>query len=361
MSSGPTPRVEMNLESIAGNARAVLLTCQSHGVALTAVTKVVCAHPQILSTLTAAGIQSLGDSRLENLRRIATACPGVQRVLLRLPSPDRADEVVQLAHISLNSQLATLRELNRAALAAGLRHGVIIMVDVGDLREGIWPCEAPALGAALAGLPGLEVLGVGTNLACYGGVAPDLVNMERLLEVGRQLSQALGQPLRLVSGGNSANWPLLLSGSMPPGINHLRLGEALLLGRETVGRTPIAGLACDAFTLVAQVIEVRTKPSLPVGTVGQDSFGATPEFVDRGRRRRAIVAVGRQDVVPAGLEPLDPGVEILGASSDHMILDVEASPAAITVGQELRFTVNGYAALLALFTSDYVHKLPTTG
>jgi predicted amino acid racemase len=128
-----------------------------------------------------------------------------------------------------------------------------------------------------------------------------------------------------------------------------------VLGVSTITREPMLGLHTDALVLSAPVIECAVKPSMPRGTVAQDAFGGKPEFEDRGERRRAICALGRQDAPPTGLRPLDPGVVVLGASSDHLILDVEEMSVPPAVGGAIEFLPN-YAATLALFTSPYVLK-----
>jgi predicted amino acid racemase len=161
--------------------------------------------------------------------------------------------------------------------------------------------------------------------------------------------------LRWLSGGNSSALPLIASGRMPARVNHLRIGEAILLGRETIHRTPWPGTAQDAFLLRAEVIEEKIKPSVPIGERGQDAFGQRPAFPERGEVERALVNVGREDVVVEGLVPLDPRLTILGASSDYLIVDVSAAAGAVRVGDELVFAPN-YAALLALMTSPYVDK-----
>ncbi len=351
------PRVEINTDRLFQNARVILETCLAEGIDVTAVTKVTCAHPVVVQTLVRAGCSSLGDSRLRNLRSIRKQAPEVELVLLRLPMHSQVDEVVRWADLSLNSDITTLRALDAAAGRAGTTHGAILMVDVGDLREGMWPDELAETCKQVREMPHLDVRGVGTNLACYGGVRPQEENMRALLDSREMASEILGHPIDLVSGGNSANWLLLESGQMPDGINHLRIGEALLLGCESVERTCIPGTADDVFTVCAEVIEARVKPSMPIGDLGQDAFGNLPVFEDCGLHRRAIVAVGRQDVVPEGLRPEMKGVRILGASSDHMILDVENADGSTEVGDVLRFTVRGYSSLLAAFTSEYLGKV----
>jgi predicted amino acid racemase len=148
---------------------------------------------------------------------------------------------------------------------------------------------------------------------------------------------------------------LLASGGMPKEINQIRIGETILLGRNVLDRSPWPNTRQDTFRIVSQIVEMEKKPSIPVGDRGQDAFGGLPEFVDRGIRTRVICNIGRQDIVVDNLEPEDPGIRILGGSSDHLILDVEESTKKIGLGDEIAFNP-GYAALLSASTSSYVRK-----
>ena len=350
-----TPRLELFPERIAANARAVVGLCHRHGVQVAGVAKGAAAHPAVLRALAAGGADMLADSRVPNLRAAARIGLEHPRLLLALPTPSRARDVVRWADVSLNSSLETLRLLSRAAASRGVRHQVVIMVDLGDLREGVWPDRAVALVRGAAALPGLQVLGLGSNLACFGGVIPATGNMEALVALRDTCREATGLGLDLLSGGNSANLPLLLAGGMPSAINHLRIGETILLGRNVLDRSPWPGTRQDTFRLVAEVVEVERKPSAPIGARGQDAFGQHPVFVDRGRRLRAICNLGRQDVRVDGITAELPGIVVLGGSSDHLILDVEDCGEPVAVGTELAFAP-GYGALLALSTSPYVSK-----
>ena len=77
--------------------------------------------------------------------------------------------------------------------------------------------------------------------------------------------------------------------------------------------------------LEAQIIELKSKRSLPIGEIGVDAFGQRPYYEDRGIIRRAILAIGKQDTDPDSMISLDEKIDILGASSDHLILDVSKS------------------------------------
>ncbi len=355
-----TPRLEIYPDRIATNARSVIAMCHDHGAQVAAVTKVTAAHPAVVHALETGGADMVADSRISNLQSMADTGLDLPLMLLRIPAPSRAADVVRCAHITLNSSLQTLGLLSEAAQFLGVRHQAIVMVDVGDLREGVWPDRAIDLVKEAAKLPALEIIGMGCNLACYGGVIPSTKNMRALIEIRDACSKASGLELKTLSGGNSANLPLLLSGAMPTEINHFRIGEAIVLGRNVIDRSPWPGTRQDTFKLVAEVVEVERKPSVPIGETGQDAFGGTPTFVDRGVRLRAICNLGRQDVVVDGIEPEDPGIIVLGGSSDHLILDVEDARDPVKLGDEITF-YPGYGALLALSTSPYVQKVVIKG
>lgn len=351
-----TPRLEIFTRRIEENARSVIHLCHSQNVAVACVTKVVMAHPGVVTALEAAGADWIADSRIPNLQTLAVSGAHPPRMLLRTPAPSSAADVVRSADLSLNSSLETLKLLSAAAASLKRIHQVIIMVDVGDLREGVMPDRAPALVKEASRLPNLEVVGLGTNLACFGGVIPSVENMQKLIDVRSACRRASGLELPILSGGNSANLPLLASGSLPAEINQLRIGEAIMFGRNVIDRSPWQGARQDTFRIIAEVIELERKPSIPQGARGQDAFGGALEFVDRGDRLRAICNIGRQDVAIDGLTPLDPGMLILGGSSDHLVLDVEEAAQPLKIGAEIGFFPN-YAALLAASTSPFIQKV----
>ena len=350
--------LSIDLTKLEQNARLICEKAASAGVSVYGVTKVLCGLPAVAFAFQRAGVSAIADSRLENIAAMRKAGVPGPFVLLRLPAISRAAEVVSIADISLNSEISTLHALERAACDLGVVHRVILMVDVGDLREGVWPEDFPHLLDECLRLRHIEVMGLGANLACYGGVIPDENNMALLRHLAEMAEQRLGRKL-VVSGGNSSSLAQLFARRLPTGVNNLRLGEGIILGRETVDRQPLPGAHLDACVLTAEVIELKTKPSVPVGTIGQDAFGGVPVFTDRGFRQRAILSLGRQDTVPEGLTPLLPGAEVVGASSDHLILDVTAAP-DIKVGDGVSFIL-GYGALLAAATSPYVKKVVVGG
>ncbi len=351
----PTPRLTIDLDKIEQNARVITGLCAEHGIRVTGVTKCTCGHPGVARAMLRGGVADIGDSRLQNIRRMHAAGVSGPFTLIRLPALSAVDQVVASADTSLNTEPAVLQALSRAALGQERVHEVMIMVELGDLREGALPDELLPLAAAAAALPGIRVTGLGVNLSCFAGVLPDPDKMARLVTLAEAVEQALGSDLELISGMNSSGLQLLASGGMPARVNHARIGEAILLGRETTARRPWPGTRQDAFVLCAEILELKTKPAAPQGARGQDAFGSTPVFRAGGSVVHALLNVGREDVDIAGLAPLDPGVHILGASSGYLILDLSALQRPVRVGDELAFTPN-YSALLRAMTSEYVVK-----
>jgi len=344
-----------DLGKIAQNTRDVVRALG--GIDVVAVTKCTCGSPEAGKAMLAGGAVALGESRHANAERHRAAGITAPMWLLRTPAPDLAADTVRLFDLSLASELETCAALDAAAAALGRRHQVLVMVDLGDLREGIVPGDLPAFVDAIEALDHVDLAGIGVNLTCYGAIEPDERNMAELVELARAAERRVGRRL-LVGGGNSGSIGMIASGRMPAGVTTLRVGETILHGVDTLTREPILSLHTDVFELTAPVIECKVKPSMPRGTVAQDAYGNKPTFVDRGDRLRAICALGRQDVMSEYLTPLDMGVEILGASSDHLILDVQEMAVPPRLGDLFRFRPN-YAATVQLFTSPYVHKVFT--
>jgi predicted amino acid racemase len=201
-------------------------------------------------------------------------------------------------------------------------------------------------------LENLRWIGIGTNLTCYGGVIPTKDVYQKLLDVLTLCEKISGHKMMVVSGGNSSSVDLLIKGKLPTFVNELRIGEAIILGRETAYGTPILGFYDDVMTLEVELIELKTKPSKPEGEIGMDAFGETHHFEDRGLILRALAAIGRQDISIDHLIP-PKGVKVLGASSDHLVLEILEGH--YHVGDILTFKLT-YGGILSLMTSRYVEK-----
>ena len=318
-----------------------------------AVTKGVCGSLRIANALLKSGIRSFGDSRIANLQKMREGGIDAQFTLIRSPMPSEVERVVEFADVSLNTEISVIRLLARHASKRDKIHQVILMIELGDLREGILPSDVEPVVAEVMGLRGVKLIGVGTNLACFGGVRPTEANMQELSAMAGNLQQRHSINFEIVSGGNSAKYQWFVSTPDVGLVNHLRIGEAILLGCDTLTRERIPGLYTDAFSLVAEVIELKTKLSQPYGEIAQDAFGRVPVFGGKGNMESAILALGRQDVDASAIKPRIEA-DVLGASSDDLILDV--SGLGLEVGAKVAFDV-GYSALLRAMTSPYVEKV----
>jgi predicted amino acid racemase len=349
----PAPRIEIELDKLAHNASKLTALYDTKGVCVTAITKGVCGSPRIARALLDSGIHSFGDSRIANIQKMRQAGLDAQFTLIRSPMPSEIERVVEFADVSLNTEISVVRLLARQAVKRGKIQRIILMIELGDLREGILPSDIEPMVAEVMSLRGVKLIGIGTNLACFGGVRPTEANMQALSAIVGNLQRKFGINFEVVSGGNSANYQWFVSTSDVGLVNHLRIGEAILLGCDTLTRERIPDLYTDAFTLVAEVVELKTKPSQPYGEIAQDAFGHVPVFENRGNMERAILAIGRQDVDGLTIYPRIKA-DILGISSDHLILDV--SGLGLEVGAEVQFDI-GYSTLLRVMMSSYVEKV----
>lgn len=345
------PRLEINLDKIQHNARILVERLGARGIAVTGVTKSFLGSPVIAGVLLRAGVSSLGDSRIENIKTMRNANIAASMSLIRLPMPSQVDQVVAHTDVSFNTELEVIRELSAAALRAKRAHEIVLMVELGDLREGIMPADLESTVRETLRLPNIRLKGIGANLACRSGVSPDARNMAELSALADSVEARFELKLGLVSGGNSGNLEWALNGADTGRVNDLRLGESILLGCETLHRHAIEGLYTDAITLVAEVIESKRKPSKPWGEMTQNAFGEQPVVIDRGVISQTILAIGQQDIDSAGLQAPQ-GIEILGASSDHLIVDAGKQ---LSPGNEIRFKPN-YSGLVRAMTSSFVIK-----
>ncbi|MEG3639968.1 alanine/ornithine racemase family PLP-dependent enzyme [Magnetococcus sp. PR-3] len=346
------PRIEFDLHKIHHNARILVKRLAPKGISVTGVTKATLGSPEIAGAMLRAGVRTLGDSRIHNIETMRDASIITSMMLLRSPMISEASQVVRHADLSCNTEISVIKALSIAALKARKTHEIILMVELGDLREGIMPDALLNTVEEAQRLPNIIIKGIGANLACRCGVTPDCRNMAELSDLADTIEASLGMTLEMVSGGNSANLQWALSGVETRRINDLRLGESILLGLETLHRQPISGLYTDAITVTGEVIESKIKPSQPWGKIAQTAFGETETIGDRGLISQSLLAMGRQEVDPDGLRP-PPGVKILGASSDHLILEVAHHEHP--VGSEVSFQPN-YSTILYAMTSPFVMK-----
>lgn len=348
------PKLTIDLKKIEENTREMVRRCRARGITVAGVTKMVCGNEIIADALVGAGVEILADARIENLKRISDL--KVPKMLIRIPMASQAEKIVKYSDISLVSEVSTIKALGNQAVIQEKVYSIVLMVDLGDLREGIFYMdEIFDAVEKIKEIAGIRLLGIGSNLTCYGGILPTEENLRRLIEIRSTLEDKFALTLEIISGGNSGALSLFEDDSLPEEVNQLRLGASLLLGIGLDDK-PVKGLNVDTFKLEAEIVEIKFKPSVPIGEVGLDAFGKVPVFIDRGIRRRAICALGKQDILPDYLTPIDEDIIVLGASSDHLILDITDSSKEYCVNGRVEFNLS-YGGCLSAMASGYINKV----
>jgi predicted amino acid racemase len=356
-------RLTIDLEALHHNIHAIDQWVLHHGASWSLVTKAMCGYSPVLEALAVSGVRSMADSRLSNLEAIEEMATPVETWYLRLPHYPALEKVVQLADVSLNTEFEIIEALNQEAAKQGKIHRIIIMIELGDLREGVLPGSLIPLYERIFELSNIEVLGIGCNLGCLSGSVPNIDQFSQLAMFRELLQLRFNRPLPLISGGTSAVLPLLRDGILPKAINHFRVGESVFLGTDLINGDRLEGLRDDAITLEVEVVEVKQKSLSPLGeTTDMTPFEeiATKVHSPGSRAFRAVITVGQLDTEVRGLTPLNDEYELVGASSDLAVVNVGDNHEDLRPGSIIRFRPS-YGALVRLMAGKYIEKFATPG
>lgn len=321
------------------------------------VSKLLCGNYEYVKILCETGIKEICDSRISNLKLVKEIAPDIQTVYIKPPAKRSIKSIVQYADVSFNTQFETIKWLSSEAKRQNKLHRIVIMVEMGDLREGVLGEDLVDFYKSVFKLPNIEVVSFGTNLNCLHGVMP---SHDKLIQLSlyKQLVEAkFNRKIPWVSGGTSVVIPLILNHQLPKGINHFRIGESLFNGHNLFTGEVIDGMQDDIIKLYAEVIELIEKPMVPIGDLDTNPSGETFDVDedDYGKTSyRAILDLGLLDVSPEFLIPISGDVEIIGASSDMIVLDM-GEETKLKVGDLVPFKLK-YMGALALMSSDYIEK-----
>jgi predicted amino acid racemase len=332
---------------------------ENHGAGWTVVAKVLCGHQETLLAFQYMGVHSMGDSRLENLQTIERIHPEFESWYLRVPDLTSVSDVIHLADVSLNSEIDIIEALNDEAIEQNLIHGVVIMIELGDLREGILPGSLIEFYKHVFHLSNIEVKGIGANLGCLAGAVPTVDQFMQLVLYRELLELKFEHPLRLISAGSSAVLPLVLDKQLPRAINHFRIGEAIFLGTDLVNGGILPGLRGDAIVIEAEIAEIKKKGLVPLAeTTSMAPFiSEVNEEMSPGQRGfRALISMGNLDTEISGLTPVNPQYSIAGASSDITVVNIGEASDGLEVGDTIQFRPN-YAAFVRLMNGRYIEKV----
>lgn len=355
------PMLEINLKKLQENIKFMVDFCVAGGISIAGVVKGFNGAPEVVEQFVSAGCSYIASSRMDQIIELKEYGIDKPFMMIRIPMFSEIKELVKFVDISLNSELETLNIIEQECRLQGKRHKVILMLDLGDLREGVIDEEEFIKLAVYVEnhLENIELYGVGTNLGCYGSIMPTEENLGRLCSIAEIIESKINRRLTMISGGATSSLPLIIDGKMPKRVNNLRIGEGILLAAdlEEFWGYDMKHMHKDAFVLKAQVVEVKYKPTHPIGEIFIDAFGTKPTYEDKGIRKRALLAVGKQDFgLHDKLIPQKQGVKIVGSSSDHLIVDIGDCDTEIKLGDILDFIMY-YPPMMYLSGYSFIPKV----
>ncbi|MGL5439814.1 MAG: alanine racemase [Filifactoraceae bacterium] len=353
------PKIVYDCNKICHNALVIKDKCKEKGIEVSAVIKGIDSKAEIVAKLLDSGFDSYADSRTKKIKDIVNSGVLSKSILIRIPMLSEVKDVVKYVNISFNSEISVLKALNTAAKKNHVIHNIVLMVDLGDLREGFIEFDQllNVAKTVVEDLNSLKLVGIATNLGCYGAIKPSVENLSLLVDYGKKLEDILNIKLSIISGGGTSTLPLVFNNTIPKGINHLRCGEAILSSNElsSVWGVNLPELKADPIYLEAEIIEIKNKPSHPIGEMVVDAFGQKPAFNDIGIRKKALLALGKKDIgSDKYISAFDKDIVILGSSSDHLIVDITDAK-DYKVGDILKLHVE-YPAMLYASSCDCVYK-----
>lgn len=331
---------------------------QEHGIDWGIVTKLLCGHELFLKEVLELGVKEIHDSRVSNLKTIKKMDPEVQTVYIK-PAPKQSiPDIIKYADVSFQTELEIIRLLSEEAVNQEKLHKIIIMIEMGDLREGVMGEELVDFYEKVFKLPGISVIGLGANFNCLHGVMPTQDKLIQLSLYKQIIETKFQRNIPWVSGGTSVTIPLLFNHQLPAGINHFRIGDALFFGLNLFTNETFEGMHNDVFELITEIIELTEKPMIPSGILADNPSGESFEIDESlyGKTsHRAILDVGLLDINPKFLLPKDDGIRVIGASSDMLIVELGDNEQNFKVGDVLRFNLR-YMGALSVLNSRYISK-----
>ncbi len=351
--------ITLNRKKLRSNYEFLDTLLRSRNIEWGVVSKMLCGNEIYLKEIIALGTMEIHDSRISNLQKIKQLKPEVQTVYIKPPARRSISRIIQFADVSFNTELKTIEWLSEEAVKQNKTHKIIIMIEMGDLREGVLGEKLLEFYNKAFSLPNISISGIGTNLNCLSGVMP---NQDKLIQLSlyKQLIEAkFNRTIPFVSGGTSVAVPLILKNARPMAVNHFRIGEALYFGKDLFTGKTMKGMHNDVFKLYAEIIEVTQKPDTPIGELGANVAGKTFSIDAHddlsGTSLRAILDIGLLDMQPQYLILDDSTIKIIDASSDMLVLDISHAKKKYRVGDLISFKLN-YMGALYLLNSNYIDK-----
>lgn len=359
-------KITINSRKILDNISLIDDLMSAYGLQWSLMTKVLSGNSEVLKSILSADVcskvHSFGDSRLSSLAMIKEILPNAKTMYIKPPAISMVDEVIRFADISLNTSFDTIEALSYEALKQEKKHQIVIMIEMGELREGVMHDNLITFYDSVFKLPNIEVIGIGTNLGCLYGIEPTYDKLIQLSLYKELIEAKFNTKINLVSGGTSITLPLIRSGKVPRAVNHFRIGEAAFLGMTPFDNSRFESLHTDAFEYHAQIVEIEEKHYIPEGNITDASIGHTvmKNYSPNKKSYRALLDFGILDVDTSELEPIDDDVDFIGTTSDLSVYDLginenDSGETVYKVGDEIVFNPS-YMGVARLMTSKFIDK-----
>lgn|GEM_PF-4294143 len=335
------PALFVNLKAIESNASALVRKLNPLGVSVNAVTKGFTSDERILDVLYAAGIRVFSDSRVVTGKKIKNWAQSrgvdVKACLLRPPSLGEINEAVSFFDRFYISDISHALRINEAAQKINRKPELILMIETGDSREGFLEIELQdAISYISKNCRSVTIIGFGTNTTCLNRSKPSKSDILKIVELTQDHLGVAGLP----SPGNSGALYLLKQNELPSFRGELRIGEAILLGNETVNYELLPGLTDKTFLIAAEALEIRKK-----------QYG----------KIQVVAALGKADVGCGKLLPVLENLVEARRSSDHLVLLIEDNEeqvlSKIKENLNILFFKPTYFSLLQAWLTPTVYKI----
>lgn len=350
--------IELNKEKLLHNFYFLDDLFERNNIKWGVVSKILCGNKDYLKLLLDLGIKEIHDSRISNLKVIKRINPNVQTVYIKPPPKRTIRSLVKYADVSLNTEYEAIKLISEEAQRQNVKHRVIIMVEMGDLREGVMGDELVDFYSSVFQLTNIEVIGLGTNLNCLNGIMPTHDKMVQLSLYKQLIEAKFNKKIPWISGGSSVTIPMIFKKLIPAGVNHFRIGETLFFGNDLITSKPIKGMKTDIFKLYTEIIELTEKPMVPMGEIGTNVAGESPEIDESNYGKtsfRAILDIGLLDIDTKNIKPVKKNFKFSGASSDMIVMDIGRNSGKLKVGDLIEFKLD-YMGALRILNSDYIDK-----
>ncbi len=350
--------VTLDIKKLKSNFEYLNVLFKKNGIEWAIVSKMLSGNKTFLTELLKFDISQICDSRVSNLKEIKSINPKIETIYIKPPAKRSISSIVKYADISMNTEFETIKFLAKEAKKQNKVHKIIIMIELGELREGVLGEDFIAFYERVFKLENIKVVGIGTNLSCLYGVLP---NHDKLIQLSlyEQLIEAkFNKLIPYVSGGSSVTIPLIFQNLLPKGINHFRVGETLFLGTDVYNNTKFKKMHSGVFNLYSEIIELIEKPLVPMGELGTNVEGESYQ-IDQSNigetSYRAIIDLGLLDVETERMELIDKSLKIAGASSDMIVIDLDKNKKKYKVGDLIEFKLD-YMGVIRIMNSKYIEK-----